>query len=212
MKRICIFHRDETGGYQLSFAILLPFFTLLILFMVESSLALNAKIGTKYAAFAAARAAIVWVDAEELPEEARMGMVQLAAVNALAPFASSRHPPVSNEYFEFPAGAELAWAEAYHAKVGARHDASYLSKKWLYAASATRINVDLSDEEHNALVTVTVFYDHPFHTTGVARLLGGSLTAVATVTLPKEGIRRAGESSQIKFHDDYRFRANEVGA
>jgi Flp pilus assembly protein TadG len=89
---LCALAADEDGAsYHLGFALILPFYVLLIVCTIELALMLNAKIAVTHAAYAAARAASVWLSAKDIPEEGRLGMVHLAAVNALAPIASGRH-------------------------------------------------------------------------------------------------------------------------
>ena len=62
--RVLELHRDEGGSAQsLSFVLTLPFFVMIILFIVQVSQLMIGTIVVHYAAFAAARSAIVWVPA-----------------------------------------------------------------------------------------------------------------------------------------------------
>lgn len=62
--RLLDLHRDEDGSAQsLSFVLTLPFFVMIILFIVQVSQLMIGTIVVHYAAFAAARSAIVWVPA-----------------------------------------------------------------------------------------------------------------------------------------------------
>jgi len=64
-------HRDQTGAVQsLSFVLTLPLFILVMLFIIQVSQLMIAAAVVQYAAFAAARAAIVWIPANLGPEEA----------------------------------------------------------------------------------------------------------------------------------------------
>jgi hypothetical protein len=57
-------HRNEVGSAQsLSFVLTLPFFVVIILFIVQVSQLMIGTIMVHYAAFAAARAAVVWIPA-----------------------------------------------------------------------------------------------------------------------------------------------------
>ena len=57
-------HVDQTGSVQaLSFVLVLPFFVMIILFIVQVSQLMIGQIVVEYAAYAAARSAIVWVPA-----------------------------------------------------------------------------------------------------------------------------------------------------
>ncbi len=55
---------DEDGAaYTLSYVMVIPVYALLICLIIESVLMMTAKLGTVYAAFAAARTASVWSSA-----------------------------------------------------------------------------------------------------------------------------------------------------
>lgn len=57
-------HRDQRGGVQsLSFVLTVPLFIFIMLFIVQLSQITIGQIGVEYAAFAAARSAIVWIPA-----------------------------------------------------------------------------------------------------------------------------------------------------
>lgn len=61
MRKLADLHRDQGGGVQsLSFVLVLPIFVTLMLFIVQLSQVLIGTIVVHYAAFAAARSAIVW--------------------------------------------------------------------------------------------------------------------------------------------------------
>ncbi len=105
-------HQDETGAsYYLSVVLLLPLYLMLLIVTVELALLLNAKLAVTHAAYAAARAAVVWQPAGELPAEARLGMVYAAAASAIAPVASGnpRHVILSSPYFQYPEQVPTDW-------------------------------------------------------------------------------------------------------
>lgn len=61
LRRLLDLHRSETGAVQsLSFVLTLPLFIMIVMFIVQVSQLMIGIIGVHYAAFAAARAAIVW--------------------------------------------------------------------------------------------------------------------------------------------------------
>ncbi|MGQ9503593.1 MAG: TadE/TadG family type IV pilus assembly protein [Thermogutta sp.] len=63
-RRIAALHADETGAVQsLSFVLTLPIFVLLMLFIIQVSQIMIGTVVVHYAAYAAARAAIVWIPA-----------------------------------------------------------------------------------------------------------------------------------------------------
>ncbi len=77
-------HRDQTGAVQsLSFILTLPVFLFIMMFIVQLSLITMARITVEYAAFAAARSAIVWIPANlgtELDAENRIGSAPLVLI------------------------------------------------------------------------------------------------------------------------------------
>jgi hypothetical protein len=63
--RLFQLHRDEAGGVQsLSFVLTLPIFVMLMMLIVQISQIMIGIIVVQYAAFAAARSAIVWIPAD----------------------------------------------------------------------------------------------------------------------------------------------------
>ncbi|MGO8753395.1 MAG: hypothetical protein ACLQNE_46255 [Thermoguttaceae bacterium] len=63
-RRLLLLHADEGGSAQaLSFVLTLPIFMWVMMFIVQVSQLMIATIAVNYAAFAAARAAIVWIPA-----------------------------------------------------------------------------------------------------------------------------------------------------
>jgi len=65
LARLRRLHECETGGVQsLSFVLTLPFFIMVVLFIVQVSQLMVGVMVVNYAAFAAARAAAVWIPAE----------------------------------------------------------------------------------------------------------------------------------------------------
>lgn len=68
--RLVRLHRDQEGAVQsLSFVLTLPLFIMVMMFIVQVSQLMIANVVVQYAAYAAARAAIVWIPAQ-LGEEA----------------------------------------------------------------------------------------------------------------------------------------------
>lgn len=63
-RRLLVLHRNEVGSAQsLSFVLTLPIFVVVLLFIVQVSQLMIGTIMVHYAAFAAARAAVVWIPA-----------------------------------------------------------------------------------------------------------------------------------------------------
>ena len=171
---------DKGAAYSLNMAITLPFYALLIGFLVEWSLMHNVHVGVNYAAWVAGRAAIVWLPAEKTSLSNRQDnadMVRRAAVNAITAWSSSIATPAS-------AAVNSAGAEAYltgyqSAAIGQQQQPSYVQKKWNYANAATRVEFDPPVEQLSTLnpgepqvVRVTVHYEMPFNLPGIGRLFG----------------------------------------
>jgi hypothetical protein len=114
-RRLANLHGDQHGAVQsLSFVLTVPVFILFMLLIVQLSQVMIAQMTVHYAAFAAARAAIVWIDADiraggppnhvqfikpewigaeyrVLPGTALHAKIRHAAVVACAPIAPSRN-------------------------------------------------------------------------------------------------------------------------
>ncbi|MCE9603761.1 MAG: pilus assembly protein [Planctomycetia bacterium] len=163
----------EAGvSYTLGFVITIPIFALLICLVVDLSLILVTKIGTMYAAYAAARSAVVWapsgVGSDVVEAKAR-----LAAVQAMTPFASgtAAHAPqiaVPPEAAEFVA--------AYRAYAANPLNDAYLTSKYRYAAWASSLEVAGGKVPADNL-RLTLDYRAPFHLPGIGRLLGARQSA-----------------------------------
>ena len=77
--RLARLHRDQSGAVQsLSFVLTLPVFVMILMFIVQLSQVTIARVVLEYAAFAAARSAIVWIPANLGPgeEENRIGRLR----------------------------------------------------------------------------------------------------------------------------------------
>ena len=100
------FLRDEEGAsYAIPFVLTLPFMLLIFCCVLQGTLVLLVKYGTVHAAYAAARAAIVWQGAD--PQSSREGRrladfyADRAAVLAMAPFASGVEDHFGRAVFHF---------------------------------------------------------------------------------------------------------------
>jgi hypothetical protein len=90
LSRLRILAGDERGGVQsLSFVLTLPFFVMILLFIVQVSQLMIGTIVVHYAAFAAARSAIVWIPARLSPYESE-NCISSYVVDSEAP----QNPPV----------------------------------------------------------------------------------------------------------------------
>lgn len=161
-------NRCEAGAaYSLSYMLTIPLIALIICLVVDLTLILVAKIGTVYAAYAAARTAVVWVPSGVSPGTAK-DKVDAAAQNAMTPFASSNahHRPISS-----PPPSGLVYYAAHKSFAENPADFDYIGWKWLYASWATKVTVD-GGTDYKKDVTVTIDYRAPFHMPAVGRIFG----------------------------------------
>lgn len=193
------FHADQSGGaYTLSYAMVFPVVMLLVAVVVETTLMLNAKLGTVYAAYATARAVSVWSSQEEWPQvEARAQRV--ASMSMLA-FASGAAPAdqASEESSDIDA-IYRGWADE-------PVSSGYLRAKADYASSHTRAAIAERPSDWNSDVVVKVIYEYPFAISGLGPLLGelsanGSyrFTLTTEVTLQNEGPQNAAQRLGIGY-------------
>lgn len=162
--------RDESGAaYSLPLVLTAPIYGLMMATVVEAALLLNARIGLQYAAHAAARAAVVWAPAE-VSESQRLGMIELAAVNAMTPFASGQSRHARSASGGTRVAADLL--EAYDTYSSGAAPDDYLARKWSYAAASTGVAIEVDSDEHDSPTTVVVAYDAPINLPLVGRFLG----------------------------------------
>jgi len=91
LRRLRRLHSDQRGGVQsLSFVLSVPFFVMILCFIIQVSQLMIGTIVVHYAAFAAARSAIVWIPAA-LPWPERANCI---ARYELDPDAPDQHLPV----------------------------------------------------------------------------------------------------------------------
>jgi len=172
---------ENGAAYSLSLALITPLYTLMICFLIELTLMLNVQIGVDYAAYAAARSAIVWLPAEVTPlntQQQLVDMVHLAAAQAITPYASSLDKHRRSGSTTDAAGDE-AYLAGYNDLVttGTHQVASYVQQKRQYAMAATKVEFDpplaaLFGSSEAEIVKATVRYEMPFNIPGVGMILG----------------------------------------
>jgi hypothetical protein len=87
--RLRVLHRDEGGAAQsLSFVLTLPFFVMIMLFILQASQVMIGTVVVHYAAFATARSAIVWI-----PARAGVEPENCIGVHVVDPAAANQAPP-----------------------------------------------------------------------------------------------------------------------
>ena len=189
------FARDEEGAaYTLSFVMVMPIYALLMCLIIETVLMMSAKLGTVYAAFAAARSASVWSSATTWEKAEKKA--QQAAMQSMVPFASGTQSafssvPVSPDSLKgFPA----YWL-AYQAYAKDPVANKYILSKYGYASRHVKVTIAGPPATSDAPITAKVTYDFPFNVPGIGRLLGKQgvdgyyYTISSEVTIPNEGPR-----------------------
>ena len=198
--------REEGAGTTLSYLMVLPLYLVTVYVIVEACLIHNARLGATYAAYAAARVAVVRPgEATSSPE------VERAAVLAFAPFAHGVAAGGDTAAGDDEAKVlRLFNAAATAAGLGPAGGAR-LQRQYRYASRAVHVTAATRrrGEPWEEDLEVTVTYDFMFTMPIVGRFLG-SRTAdgryvwpvKATATLPMEnpaneqrelGILREGE-------------------
>lgn len=177
---------DESGAsYSLGFVLVAPLYLCFLLVVYESTLLLVAKVGTMYAAHAAARSAVVWQTAE--PARLRRDRTDQATFTAMAPFVSAR--PRDIKLFRIPGSAykqsgEMAGVYALYSRAAAAAPApvvrpyprgnapwDYVVRKYLNAASRTTYEIGGDARAPGADTTAVVRYRAPLYFPGVSRFL-----------------------------------------
>src|SRR6185436_5257888 len=98
---------EDGAAYTLSYVMVIPVYAILVCMIIESVLMMSAKMGTVYAAYAAARTASVWSSATTWDKT--LGKSKEAAINAMVPFASGMQSKASST----PQSGDLAKSAAY---------------------------------------------------------------------------------------------------
>jgi hypothetical protein len=192
---------DEDGlAYTLSYVMVIPMYALLICTIVEMALMLTCKLGTVYAAYAAARSASVWASATEW--EKAQEKAQTAAIQAMVPFASGTQPLVDptapNAIPDDVAGAVAdagLYTTAYLLYAKKPVSIEYLGKKYAYAVLNTTVEFEGPPEDWKSEIKAKVTYRFPFNVPGVGRIIGKKnllngryfFEISSIVSLPNEG-------------------------
>lgn len=189
------FASDEEGAaYSLSLVMVMPILALLICLIIEGALILTAKLGTVYAAFAAARTASVW--SSHTTWEKTEEKAQKAALQAMVPFASGTQSLLSN----VPTDADTVkdgtiYIGAYEVFAKDPQALKYLAAKYGYASRNVKIEIEGPPTNSTAPITAKVTYQFPFNVPGIARILGDKgpdgyfFNISSTATIPNEGPR-----------------------
>lgn len=189
------FVRDEEGAaYSLSFVMVIPIFALMICLIIEGALIMTAKLGTVYAAFAAARTASAW--SSHTTWEKTEEKAQKAALQAMVPFASGTQGLLSSVPTDGDTVADGAvYIAAYNAFAKNAQSTKYLASKYGYASRNVKVEIEGPPTSSDAPITAKVTYQFPFNVPGIARILGDKgpdgyfFNISSTATIPNEGPR-----------------------
>ncbi len=177
--------RDQRGaGYTLSYAMTLPIYILFVCLVVECTCIILARFGLDYAAYAAARSAIV--HHSNLDDATAGEWAKRAAVQAFTPFANGF---VERGSWPTPDPAVDALWKSYHERFPSGVAEAYFRAKHAYASK--HVSVDLAIERtapeaplnppsdlkawtqgRLADVTARLDYRFPFHLPGIGWLIG----------------------------------------
>jgi hypothetical protein len=212
LKRVRYWNGQEGFAYSLSFIMTIPLMILVFIAFIETTLVMIAQGGVVYAAFVAARSAVVWDAAQ--PDGIGAEKVHLAAAHALAPFASGNPKHLNRKYQELASqDISYAYTQAYFKYVGkeAKVSNNYLVRKLYYARQSMRL-YHIKSPSWDSIQKVTVSYEHPFYFPLIGRLLGSPSNVAPgvrvfqlkyTSQLQNEGAMRADQKLGIRYDSDY---------
>jgi len=205
------FSDDEDGAsYAIPYVMTFPIYLLIVCLILQGAMILMVKMGSIYAAYTAARSAVVWQSAGTAAEA--RSKARRAAVAAMTPFASSdkRHQKAFL-VTPFPTPDAIIYYDAYAraAKENRQQDpgkvnpairnpsriasANYITTKYNFASRA--VSLDLTPAgAWNSDVEATLRYEMPMSVPGAGRILGRpwlpqrfySRLIESRVTLPSE--------------------------
>ena len=167
--------REEDGAaYSLSYAMAMPIYIFLCLMIVEMTMITLAKVGSVYAAYAAARDNIVYRSLDAGEESSTAPRARRAAVRAMAPYGSSEAIHASDGR-PSAGGEQDAQDYAAAAKKYApdlKFNDRAIRAGYLYADKATTVDVSKPGKGANDLVEATVTYRVPLRMPVAAAILG----------------------------------------
>lgn len=184
--RESLIHGECGGAYTLSYVMVIPILMLLTCITIESSMVMNAKVGTTYAAWSGARTAIVWASAAENWQTAEEKIEQ-AAVQSFVPFASGMGASGSSSV------NASDYVDSYSEFVDDPVSGNYVRNKYANAANRLKVTTSGAPESHNSDIEVTVEYRFRFNIPGIGKLVGEKdgdgyyFPLKSTATLQNEG-------------------------
>lgn len=165
---------EDGAAYTVSYAMAMPVYVFLCFLIVETTLILLAKLGTVYAAYAAARNNIVYRSLDPDERGSSPPRAKRAAVRAMAPFGSTNP---KHQMVGFPSiggyahGLEYAVA-AKRFTPELTYTQAAIFNGYVYADRATSVLVAKAGTGPNDPVEVVVTYRVPLRMPIAARILG----------------------------------------
>lgn len=161
-----VLSEEDGAAYSMAYVMTVPIYVLLVCFVVELTFVLVAKMGTVYAAYAAARSNIVYrsLDSGGADDRARQ-----AAIRAMLPFASSSRMHGGSGGGNGAGEYDTAYRRY---APGGFAPSEMIRMKFGYATKATTIQVSKQDSAPNGLVRATVRYAAPLHVSMVGKVIG----------------------------------------
>lgn len=193
---------EDGSTYTISYVLAFPLFMLLVCAVVQSSIILVVKMGTVYASFAAARSAVVWLEADPPfgPDQLiRRQRIRQAAYNAMAPFGSSSRIHMQRLGMTASSRASAQFDEAYRRYSQGQAPSAYIQRKYQCAERGTSIDWSPQSPTENETISLTLDYRMPLHIPWYGKLLGypnGILPISTQVKMPFEGAVRRTNGSQ----------------
>lgn len=172
-----VFQEEDGAAYSLSYVLVFPIYLMLVLLVIECTLILIVKLGTLYAAYAAARSQIVFFSL--VGEPMANDRADRSAIQAMAPYSSSWESHLRKAGAD---GLPTDQADQYFQAFQAYSSASanyrrYVVNKYRWAQWATsgtyqRKLLGSPEETWNADITATISFKRPFHAPVIGRFLG----------------------------------------
>jgi len=159
---------DDGAAYTISYLMVIPLYLVTVYAIVETCLWFNATLGASYAAYAAARTAVV------RPGEAgSSGAVKRAGLLAFVPFAHSVIDSESSTNDDEDRLVRLQVAAAGEAGLPVSGQ-QRLRRQYRYAARAIHVTILVRRRGHpwEEDVEITVTYEFPFTFPIIGRILG----------------------------------------
>jgi Flp pilus assembly protein TadG len=182
-RRLLKLRREENGAaYALSFVMIFPLYLTLVAVFLETTLMFQAKLGTMFAAYSAARSASVHTTVafpddrnDDFITENAITYGTRSAVYAMTPFACGMKETPSNS--QNCTNFWNAYDDYLEGKKKPAIAEKYRVKKYSYAEKAMKVNFELGEGEESEPwkqdIIVTIEYEAPFFLPYIGKLLGG---------------------------------------